>query len=163
MRRGVDLLSLRSDNSWVPRRYGPRTRDDGLPLCHFAQVPREAAMLDILESDREGNSHERRLDSSRACCIWGDREIDRMVLRTRLAIRSPTRQPSLACQPTFLSDDQATTITNPVLAPRRCMRRRSDLRSMNVRSLTTLRLPARRQRSAERWAICLDCQRSVVR
>jgi hypothetical protein len=107
---GIEL-----DRHSVPT-YGRRTRDDGLPLCRFAQVSRrDAAMLDILESDREGNSHERWLDSSGARGVWGDREGDRMVLRTRPAIRSRIRQPSLACRTTFLSDDQAATITNPAL------------------------------------------------
>jgi hypothetical protein len=68
-------------------------------------------MLDISDPIEKGNSHERRLDSSGARCVWGDRESDRMVLRTRPAIRSRIRQSSLACRTTFLSDDQGATIT----------------------------------------------------
>ena len=45
---GIEL-----DRHSVPT-YGQRTRDDERPLCRFAQVPRrDAAMLDISESDRE--------------------------------------------------------------------------------------------------------------
>ena len=86
------------------RHAGSVPEDDGLPLCRFAHVHHcDAAMLDILDSDREGNSHGRRLDSSGARCVWGDRESDRMVPRARPAIRSRIRQPSLACRTTFLS------------------------------------------------------------
>ena len=46
---GIEL-----DRHSVPT-YGPRTGDDGLPLCRFAQVPRrDAAMLDISNPIEKG-------------------------------------------------------------------------------------------------------------
>jgi hypothetical protein len=74
------------------------------PVCRFAQVPgRDAAMLDMAESDREGSSYDRRVDPSGAGRVRVDRENDRMVLRARPAIRSRIRQPSLARRTTFLT------------------------------------------------------------